>query len=805
MFKISKKTLFLLAACAQVTFGQDSAATQSNELQQSAAPAVISAPVTDTAPAVVKEPAPVVATEPVAEKKATPAVAKPQDDNTTTTLDQIVVTATKTSKKMSTAPAAISVVTKEDMAKHSYQGIDEALKYEQGVYNKRSKGLAETMAGIVMRGFAGADQILVLVDGQPMNNGYIGRVQFNHIQMDDIDKIEVVRGPFSSLYGGNAMGGVVSLITKKPVKKEFHSRSYYGSNGSYGLSTSYADYIADRLGFRFSAGYKNSEGYSSDDIVKTLGAMGRRGTNVTGVEQTTTTLNEPRIKIGQMGNNGADNWNVNGKLYYDINENHTISLGVQNASYRYWRDYGSYNLRDSLGNAVDTGYITYRVGDTTYYQKLSENSLIDGPGKQSTTYYSLGYDGQATDKIKLKFRSGFANQYDNWYTSVTTTSTRGNGPGKLSTTPNMKGNAELSAEMTDILPLQSILAGISLDGAKADAQEWNLSKWYDETSKTTQTYMAKGKSGSGAIFLQDEIKVLKDVSYLKSLSVYAGLRGDYWMSFDGANRDFTNPSINNTYERVQKGSVSPKLAVAPSLEFGDMCAPTFRIAGGKAFRPPTIYDLYRTWHSGTTTYVSNPDLVPEETWSIEGGTTTFFWHKRLQLSLTGYYNRISNMIYTSKMSDTVSQKQNAGKAKTKGIESGIVFAPVSPLKLYANYTWTDSRILENEKSPVSVGKQVTGVPEHVFQLGTSMNWKELSFAIDGRYVSKRWSRDDNTDTVSGVYGSRDAVTTWDAALGYTINKSITVLIKVDNIGDAIVFDYYRMPGRVWTGEIKVDF
>jgi iron complex outermembrane receptor protein len=729
-------------------------------------------------------------------------------DSTIQELDKVVVTATKTENKISTAPAAMSIVTKKDIARHSYNGVDEALKYEAGIYNKRSKGLAETMAGTVMRGFGGADQILVLLDGQPMNNGYVGRVQFNHVQIDDIDKIEVVRGPFSSLYGGNAMGGVVSIISKKPTSLEMKARSYYSGDGSYGVSASYGDTMHKKLSFRLGVGHKFSDGYISDDIVKSLGTKGRRGKNVNGVEEQLDRKGARTVLLGTLGNNGAKNWNVNGKLYYDFSDNHSIYLGVQNARYKYWRDYGMSNLRDSLGNIIDTGFVTYRLKDTTYYQRVGQNMFLDGAGQQATTYYNMGYDGLPGNKIKLKFRSGIAHMYENWYTSVGTSATRGNGDGKISSTPNMKGNAELTAQLFEIFPRQNILIGIGVDGAQAKAEEWKLKQWYDEDSKTDITYKTKGKSGSGAIFIQDEISVLKDISFFKTLSIYAGLRYDYWMTFDGSNWDLTNSKLNNSYDNQSKSSVSPKLAIVSTHAFNDLWSPSFRIAGGKAFRAPTIYDLYRTWISSTGwMYQGNPDLKPEQTWSVEGGMTNFFFKKRIQLGITGYYNRITDMIYTTAISDSLklSKKTNAGLSTTRGIETNLVLAPLALWKAFANYTWNDSRIKENPVNPRSVGKKVTGIPEHVFSIGNTFTLRGISLTLDGRYVSKRYSLDDNSDTLSNVYGSRDEVMTWDAVVGYTINKRLSVNFKIDNIADKIVYDYYRMPGRVLTGEVRVEF
>ena len=87
-------------------------------------------------------------------------------------------------------------------------------------------------------GHAGPAATLVLLDGMPLNSAYTGNVQFGGLAPEDIRQIEVIRGPFSSLYGGYAMGGVVNILTKMPEKEEVTMKGAYGSNDYWRTYTS---------------------------------------------------------------------------------------------------------------------------------------------------------------------------------------------------------------------------------------------------------------------------------------------------------------------------------------------------------------------------------------------------------------------------------------------------------------------------------------------------------------------------------------------------------------------------------------
>jgi outer membrane receptor for ferrienterochelin and colicins len=137
-------------------------------------------------------------------------------DKKSTVLEQIVVTASGFEQNVKDAPASITVVTSEELAKGSYRDLTDALREVQGV---AVTGIANER-DIFIRGLPGS-YTLLMVDGKRQNtresrtNGNSGFEQSFLPPVSAIDRIEIVRGPMSSLYGSDALGGVINVITKK--------------------------------------------------------------------------------------------------------------------------------------------------------------------------------------------------------------------------------------------------------------------------------------------------------------------------------------------------------------------------------------------------------------------------------------------------------------------------------------------------------------------------------------------------------------------------------------------------------------
>src|SRR5690554_6048120 len=135
-------------------------------------------------------------------------------------IERIVVTASGFETKLIDAPASVTVVTREDLAMKPYAGLADALRDIEGI----DVGSGQDKNGninITMRGLP-AEYTLVLIDGRRQNDtGNIGPNNFGNSQfmymppLAAIDRIEVVRGPMSTLYGSDAMGGVINIITRR--------------------------------------------------------------------------------------------------------------------------------------------------------------------------------------------------------------------------------------------------------------------------------------------------------------------------------------------------------------------------------------------------------------------------------------------------------------------------------------------------------------------------------------------------------------------------------------------------------------
>lgn len=179
-----------------------------------------------------------------------------------TTLPELVVTATRTPLEVSRAGSAITVIEAKDIAAYGARSISDVLRTVPGLDITESGGTG-TLSNVSLRG-SKPDQTLVLLDGirigDPSSIG--GEFDFGAFSVTDIARIEVLRGPQSALYGSDAMGGVINIITRKgsrtpraTISQEFGSYGTLSTRGGVSGST-------DRLWYAFSFNALHSDGFS---------------------------------------------------------------------------------------------------------------------------------------------------------------------------------------------------------------------------------------------------------------------------------------------------------------------------------------------------------------------------------------------------------------------------------------------------------------------------------------------------------------------------------------------------------------
>lgn len=180
----------------------------------------------------------------------------------TVLMEEVVVTATRTESPVENLPQNITVIPKEDMEKMHVKTVDDILQNVAGIEVIRSFGLS-CSGWVIMRGVGSHKRTLVLKDGIPLNTAsYGGFSSWNQLSTGNIDRIEVIRGASSALYGSDAMGGVINIVTKEPAEElEGDLSCEYGSQNTHLYDLNLRGKKFDWLGFRLSAGSKSDDGY----------------------------------------------------------------------------------------------------------------------------------------------------------------------------------------------------------------------------------------------------------------------------------------------------------------------------------------------------------------------------------------------------------------------------------------------------------------------------------------------------------------------------------------------------------------
>ncbi len=179
--------------------------------------------------------------------------------------NEVVITASRTPEKLQDVPAHVTVISRKEIQQIPHQNIEDVLRYAAGINVNSPGGIYSMRPVVTLRGLSGDEQgrTLVLLDGVPLNKGDTGGVNWSRINFDDIERIEIYHGPGSSVYGNNAMGGVINIITREPVRGlEGSARLSYGTYNTLMSGASVGGRNKKGLYFRLSGMYNTSDGYN---------------------------------------------------------------------------------------------------------------------------------------------------------------------------------------------------------------------------------------------------------------------------------------------------------------------------------------------------------------------------------------------------------------------------------------------------------------------------------------------------------------------------------------------------------------
>ncbi len=154
-------------------------------------------------------------------------------------IPEIIVTATRTAETVDETIAPVTIITRKDIERTQASSVSEVLRTSVGI-SFTSNGGFGSVSGINLRG-TNTNHVLYLIDGVPIGSASSGTTAIEYLPISQVERIEIVRGPRSSLYGSNAIGGVIQIFTNKSSKKKATASIGYGTDNSKEVTASYAD------------------------------------------------------------------------------------------------------------------------------------------------------------------------------------------------------------------------------------------------------------------------------------------------------------------------------------------------------------------------------------------------------------------------------------------------------------------------------------------------------------------------------------------------------------------------------------
>ncbi len=765
---------------------------------------------------------------------AMPLAARAADNQDTTTLKDVVVESESESldgrpenpSKTDFATPKTKVTRKEIEETNAVTTVD-SVKYESGVF-ARQRYIGDQNAPIGMRGsnpYQGG-RVMAFMDGMPIWNplqiSFNGSPRWGLIGPGEIKSVDILSGPFSAEYSGNAMGGVINYNTLMPQKREIYTEATY-----FVQPYEFEGTKTDLQGFKTYASYGDKFGdfstfFSYNHIENEGQPMTPQVSADKGVNYNTALANLP---------NGAflEKNPRTGQYRYNYGDD-----GIQHSTDDLYKWKGSYAINPELETHFTAAYQNFErtnVGQS-FIQSANGNTVWPGStvGNSGTAWptslgsapTTLGISTQNRETLTLGWglRGRIAG---NWHTNTNISffdilkdqtissnynpdDPRRDNRGRDSSfddsgwfTISTKFNNEEFLGRKDL----SFSTGYEFQHARILLTQNNLSNYNTLTNATGNPLVTKtgGTTDTHAVFSQLSWRFIQD------WDATVGTRLERWNTYDGVNLTTAQPTgrLNPADRQVSRWSPKFSLGYEPGRW-------KFRYSVGKAYKFPLPEELYGN-SSGVSGNVSFADatLKPEDGTHHNLLAEYDFNNGYVRLNL--FHENVRNAIYnqsiylpgSSVLSTLVS---SIGEVETDGLDFTInhdrVFGSNFDVKL--NTTILNAEIIENERNPAYVGKQFPLMPNYRANLLTTYHYgNDWDFSVGTRYSGRQFSQLDNSDLQLPYYSAFTESVYVDLKATYRFNKAGHVSAGIDNINDYQAFYNHPLPQRTFFAQVGYKF
>ena len=736
----------------------------------------------------------------------------------TKSLDELVIEAPQAelaSTVTERMPALTSKakVTAAEIENFNAINIEDTIKYLPNLF-VRKRFVGDPNAVFSIRGnsnFQTARQ-MVFVDGFAIHNllqsRWNGSPRWNLVSPEEVESTEVIYGPFSSAYSGNAIGGVVNIKTKQAQDgKVFVKQSYFiedfelkGTDDTFEGFKSHASYgdKVGKLNYFLVYDHLQNDGHPqslfSDNSLVAAGAQ----TAVTGAFQNEDYQGTNQIIFADSGTEEMVTDMVKLKGTYEFTSDFSVRAMVGYVNRGLETNPNNY-LRDAAGNKIwgDGNNSTNDAQFNGSAFNVRTDRFSVGFSDKQEILVGVGADGKLGRDWEFDAAATFFTLIEDF------SRTSDENPDD----PNFDGSGTITEyddtgwETFDIkLANESFMGNSNLSlhtgyhfaHARLETLQYT-SNDFESGNKAAFSNASGGDTLTQALFVQGAWK------FMPKWKATVGGRQEWWNAYNG----FNDSGAGEVATRDRDASeFSPKF----SLEYKVAPLWNLQFSLAKAYRFPIAEELFQNISKQNSSTLADADLEPED-----GFHKTFIIQREIDrgmLQLTFFEDYVDDAIFNQTDAATnQSTVLNIDQVRTRGIE--FAFNKMgflsSRLDMSFNTSYIDSKIIRNNRLPASVGNRFPRVPQWRANMFATYHMNESwDSSVGLRYSGSSFNTIPNNDIKEG-FGSQSDFVVLDLKSSYQFANGIKVSLGIDNVNDDLYFVHHPMPRRTFIMDAKWEF